>query len=81
MLEKNKYVIYLPRLVRIENTVPSVLSRALGLLLPDVLKTTGTIFPYTDLLPAKFLSLDVYTDSKRQHEDTYVVARGIICPL
>ena len=52
MLEKIN-VIYRPRSVRIGKTVPSVLSTALGLRPRAVLKTTGTVFPYTDLPTGK----------------------------
>jgi len=53
MLGKNKYVIYLPRSVRIGKTVPLVLSTAVGLRPRAVLKTAGTVFPYTDLPAGK----------------------------
>jgi len=45
VVEKNKYVIHQPRSVRIGKTVPSVLSAQVSW----VSKTSGTVFPNTDL--------------------------------
>ena len=51
--EKNKHVICRPRSVRIGKTVPSVLSTDLGMRPRAVLKTSGTVFPNTDLPAGK----------------------------
>ena len=44
VVEKNKIVIHQPRSVRIEKTMPSVLSTQVSW----VSKTSGTVFPDTD---------------------------------
>ena len=51
--EKNKHVICRPGRSVLEKTVPEVLSTALGLRPPAVIKTSGTVFPNTELPAGK----------------------------
>ena len=51
--ENNKHIFCWPRSVRIGKIVPSVLGTALALRPRAVLKTSGTVFPNTDLPAGK----------------------------
>ena len=62
--EKNKNVIHQPRSVRIERTMPSVLSTQVSW----VSKTSGTVFPNTDLPAGDFFTCHVLKNVVRAIE-------------
>ena len=63
---KDKHVIHQPWSVRIGKTVPSVLSTALGLRPWAVLKTSGTVFPYTDLPAGEYIDTLIFQHKNRK---------------